>query len=87
MTKVRHVLTDLFEELALTFGGLSFVYEIPDDAIWSFIQSADALRRRAFRRLDGTETPSLGRDWDPHPAIQEFLLKIRKEGNEVMPLE
>jgi hypothetical protein len=83
--EARAVIDDLFEEEALIIGGLVALHSIEDEVIWRLIRSLDAIRRKALRRLededptdDDTSEPSeVTRR--PHPAIQEFLLKLRRD--------
>ena len=82
--EARAVIDDLFEEEALIIGGLVALHSIEDEVIWRLIRSLDAIRRKALRRLaddptdDDTSEPSEA-NHRPHPAIQEFLLKLRRD--------
>jgi hypothetical protein len=87
MTETRQMLTDIFEEIALIIGGLEHCYEIPDDAIWTLIRSIDAVRLRAVKRLNGVESTGPTKRLVPNPAIEEFILKNRKQGNDATPPE
>ena len=83
--EARAIINDLFEQEALIIGGLEALHAIEDEVIWRLIRSLDAIRRKALRRLadedptdDDTSEPSeVNRR--PHPAIQEFLLKLRRD--------
>ena len=83
--EARAVIDDLFEEEALIIGGLVALHAIEDEVIWRLIRSLDAIRRKALRRLadedprddDTSETSEA--NLRPHPAIQEFLLKLRRD--------
>jgi hypothetical protein len=83
--EARAVIDDLFEEEALIIGGLVALHSIEDEVIWRLIRSLDAIRRKALRRLadeeptddDTSEPGEINRR--PHPAIQEFLLKLRRD--------
>ena len=81
--EVRQMLDDLFTEEALILGGLAAFYQPEDDFIWRLVKNLDALRTRFLRRIDGisaradavfSRRPNL----KPHPAIQEFLGKLRR---------
>ena len=83
--EARAVIDDLFEEEALIIGGLVALHSIEDEVIWRLIRSLGAIRRKALRRLadedptdDDTSEPSEA-NHRPHPAIQEFLLKLRRD--------
>jgi len=83
-SEVKMLIRDLFEEEALALGGLVAVYEIEDDLVWPLIRTLAVTRRRVLRRL------AAGRSEDnrrtrrpaskPHPAIEEFLIRLREEG-------
>jgi len=81
--EVKNLVDDLFEEEALLVGGLAAVHGMGDDLVWRLMKSLDAIRRKVLRRLGDTgpddvcgmqpERPHL----KPHPAVEEFLLKLR----------
>ena len=83
-SEVKALIRDLFEEEALALGGLVAVYEIEDDVVWPLVRTLAVTRRRVLRRLDAgrseddrrTDSPAL----TPHPAIEEFLIRLREEG-------
>jgi len=70
----KEIIRDLFEEEALVIGGLLVVHEVDDDFVWRLIRSLDAIRLKSLSRLETAE-PDLG--VDPHPAIEEFLRRLR----------
>lgn len=82
--EVKALINDLFEEEALVIGGLVAVYEMDDDLVWRLVKNLDVIRRRILRRLEdkvpaeeeasATRRPIL----KPHPAIEEFLLALRR---------
>ena len=82
-TKARQIINDLFEEEALVIGGLVAVHRLDDDLVWRLVKNLDVIRGKALRRIeakgdggngDATTRPSL----KPHPAIEDFLLAIRR---------
>lgn len=81
--EAKALINGLFEEEALTLGGLVFIYDIDDDVIWSLIQSYDSIRRRAIKRLDNLLdeksplSPEKPLNLSPHPAIEDFLERVR----------
>ena len=81
---VRDLVRELFEEEALALGGLVAIHEVDDDLIWRLVRNMDAVRRRVFRRLDDKDPDSEEdrtagpRDLKPHPAIEDFLLTLRR---------
>ena len=82
--EVKQLIDDLFEEEALLLGGLAAVHGLDDDFIWRFIKNLDVIRDNALRSLDDrnptrTEvSPTVGLNLKPHPAIEDFLLKLRR---------
>jgi hypothetical protein len=84
-TEARELIDDLFEEEALALGGLVVLHEVDDQLVWRLVRNMDAVRGKALRRLEEKEP----RDRDrgslaeplprPHPAIEEFLRKLREE--------
>lgn len=82
---MRQVFDEMFEKMALMMGGLVAVGEVGDALAWKLIRALDATRRRAMRRLEERRTSkaSVGGvrsvDVRPHPAIEEFLGRLRRE--------
>ena len=80
----RRLINDLFEEEALIIGGLVAVHRLDDDLVWRLVKNLDVIRGKALRRIEAREDgggnggatarPSL----KPHPAIEDFLLAIRR---------
>ena len=83
--EARELVDAIFEEEALVIGGLVAVDDIEDDLVWRLVRSLDAIRRKALRSLEDREPATSraacgdGINLAPHPAIEEFLLKIRSE--------
>jgi hypothetical protein len=83
--EARNLILDLFEEEALVIGGLAAFYDVEDDLIWRLVRSLDTIRARVLRRLDARGPAEADRltagqaNLKPHPAIQDFLLKLRRE--------
>lgn len=82
--EAKQLIDDVFEEEALVLGGMVAVHEIEDDLVWKLVKNLDLIRRKYIRRLEeqasdevnrGSAKPSALR---PHPAIEEFLLSMRK---------
>lgn len=81
--EARELITDLFEEEALVIGGLVAVHKVDDDLVWRLVKSLDVIRGKILRRLEDNELPDdasvpLRRPLKPHPAIEDFLLSLRK---------
>ncbi len=82
--QTRKLVTEAFEDTALVLGGLVAVHRVDDDFVWRFVKGLDAVWSKAFRRIDERDK---GADADtgdgecclrPHPAIEDFLLKLRR---------
>lgn len=82
--EARRLIADVFEEAALVLGGLLAVRRAEDDFVWRFVKSLDVIRRKAVRRIDecdagpGAEASRPESHLRPHPAIEDFLLKVRR---------
>ena len=82
--EVRELITDLFEEEALLIGGLIAVHKVDDDLVWRLIKNLDVIRGKILRRLEDNELPGDAAvpprrpNLKPHPAIEDFLLSLRK---------
>ena len=83
-TEVRELINDLFEQQGLVIGGLVAVHKVDDDLVWRLIRNIDGIRRKFLRRLE-EKTPddegggtSQRTELKPHPAIEEFLLSVRR---------
>jgi len=80
----KELILDLFEEEALVIGGLAAVHKVPDDVVWRLIKNIDVIRRKVLRRLED-KAPEEGDggvpkrpNLKPHPAIEDFLLSLRR---------
>jgi hypothetical protein len=82
--EVKTLILDLFREEALILGGLVAVHEVEDDMVWKLVRNLDAIRRKTLRRLEDNDPESEGSvppkrpNIRPHPAIEQFLLGLRK---------
>jgi hypothetical protein len=83
--EARELIDDLFEEEALALGGLVALHGVDDQLVWRLVRNMDALRGKALRWLEekaprapGRASPEERRP-TPHPAIEEFLRKLRGE--------
>ena len=83
-TDTRRLLAEVFEETALVLGGLVAVHRVDDDFVWRFVKGLDAVCSKAFRRVDQRDSAADADTADaesrlrPHPAIEDFLLKLRR---------
>ncbi len=81
---VRELINDLFEEEALVIGGLVAVHEVDDDLVWRLVKNLDVIRGKVLRRLedkDGSAGAGVSvrrTDLKPHPAVEDFLLSLRR---------
>ncbi len=82
--EAREMINDLFEEEALVIGGLVAVHEVDDDLVWRLIKNLDVIRGKVLRRLedrtlaDEDRPPVRRPNLKPHPAIEDFLLSLRR---------
>ncbi len=82
--EVKDLILDLFEEEALVIGGLVAVHKVEDDVIWRLVKNIDVIRRKVLRRLEdkapeeGDGSPPKRPNLKPHPAIEDFLLSLRR---------
>lgn len=82
--EARELINDLFEEEALVIGGLVAVHEMDDDLVWRLVKNLDVIRGKALRRLEGKDAeeepraPARRPNLKPHPAIEDFLLTLRR---------
>jgi hypothetical protein len=78
----RDFVTEIFEETALVLGGIVAVCPIDDEVVWRLVSALDALHSRVLRRIaaqnhiGASPAPPAVRS-EPHPAIEEFLRKVR----------
>ena len=81
----RSVIDDLCEEEALVLGGLVAVHDVEDDFVWRLMRGLDTIRGKVLQRIErqGPSTGGRGEGFNPalrpHPAIEEFLRKLRAE--------
>lgn len=82
--EVKELIADLFEQQALVIGGLVAIHKVEDDVIWRLIRNLDVIRRRFLKRLEDKDPgddgggPPKRPNLKPHPAIEDFLLAIRR---------
>lgn len=82
--EARDLINDLFEEEALVIGGLIAVHDVHDDFIWRLVRNLDVIRGKVLRRLEDRTQPDVEEaqaghnKLKPHPAIEDFLLKVRR---------
>jgi hypothetical protein len=83
--EARDLINDLFEEEALVIGGLVAVHKLDDDLVWRLIKNLDVIRMRTLRRLNDEPADDEAKSWyrrpnlKPHPAIEDFLLSLRRD--------
>ena len=77
------LVNDLFEEEALIIGGLVAVHEMDDDLVWRLMKHLAVIRGKVLRRLEDQapadeNTPPRRPTLTPHPAVEDFLLALRR---------
>ena len=86
-SEILTLVDDLFEEEALAIGGLVELEGIPDQVVTRLFQCLSATREKTLRRIEGparrhaTQVGRRPRNGEPHPAIEEFLAKLGRNGN------
>ena len=80
--EVEVLIRDLFEEQALALGGLVAIHDIENDLVWRLVRNMDVIREKIFRRLENSQyadedIPRGEAQLEPHPAIEEFLARLR----------
>jgi hypothetical protein len=82
--EAKKLIHDLFEEEALVIGGLLALHDVDDDLVWRLVRNLDVIRAKVLRRLEAVD-PGRGADPEaapprvrPHPAIEDFLLRLRR---------
>ncbi len=82
---VEQLLTDLYEHQALLLVGLVTSRRPPDGLTWDLARILDASLRRTRRQLAAWQNRGPGAAQDraaaPHPAIAEFLRRLRTAEN------
>jgi hypothetical protein len=83
-SEARKLVHELLEEEALVIGGLVALHGVEDEFVWQLFRGLDEIRGRYLARLTGEDsvdeepvTPSHRRS-RPHPAIEEFLARLRR---------
>lgn len=82
--KARDLVLDLFEEEALVIGGLAAVHDLDDDLVWRLMRNLDVIMDKSLRRLESSDAAGASHPKGeslkvtPHPAIEDFLLKLRR---------
>ena len=79
---VSEPVNDLCEEMALAIGGMAAVHDLDDELVWSLINRLEMTRSKILHRLSNRDSadqdqPGMGSVFRPHPAIEDFLLKLR----------
>ena len=82
--QVRQLLTEVFEHQALQLAGLAADGDLTDELTWQLVRVLDDSHRRAARRLRaitrGLAIRATVVEATPHPAISEFLRRLRSGG-------
>jgi len=81
--EVKEMLDELLEEQTLLIGGMVAVHQVEDDFIWKLMKSFDHIRDRFLRRIEDLSDEPLPANMKiklaPHPAIEHFLLKLKRQ--------
>ena len=80
----KQLVQQLLEEEALAVGGLLAVHDVDDEFVWQLFQALDSIGEKYLAEVSGgvsndlTPTPGGARKTQPHPAVAEFLARIRR---------
>lgn len=80
--EVQALIREVFEEEALLVGGLVAAHPVEDEFVWRLMRNLDALRRRILAAIGAPDRPSHPqepRGVAPHPAVEEFLARLRRD--------
>ncbi|MCK6470851.1 MAG: hypothetical protein L6R28_03815 [Planctomycetes bacterium] len=83
-SEVQELLNELFEQQALSLGGLVALHGLDDELVWRLVKNLDVIRSRFMRRIRvkrrnrADDTALLRPCARPHPAIQHFLSRLRR---------
>lgn len=83
-SEVQELLNELFEQQALSLGGLVALHGLDDELVWRLVKNLDVVRTRFLRRVTARsrkragDTALLRPCARPHPAIQHFLSRLRR---------
>jgi len=81
--EVRRLLDDLLEDLVLSLGGIFVLFEVEDEVVRRVARLFDAVRIRFLAKISSAEgarqTERAQYGLLPHPAVEEFLRKIRED--------
>lgn len=79
--EVKLLINDIFEEEALIIGGMAVIKKIEDDNVVRIIRNFDLLRNKFLQKIDAqSQSPEemyLKDNQRLHPAIQEFIKKLK----------
>ncbi len=81
--QVKRIILDMFREEALLLSGLFTAYEVPDDFIWRVMKNLEILAQNTMRQIDNQHQSAdtqihSRRTGSPHPAVAEFLSKLKR---------
>ena len=80
----KQLVQQLLEEEALAIGGLLAVHEVDDEFVWQLFQSLDSIGEKYLAIPGADALNGLSKSFDtprkaqPHPAVAEFLARIRR---------
>jgi len=83
---IRKLLEDTFSEIAMVLGGIFVVHDVADEAVRQIMKHLDITHENALSKLDGmglkaSEPNHSGHSYEHHPAVETFLLKLKKHGH------
>ncbi len=81
--KAKSLVLRIFEEEGLVIGGLAAINKFDDGLLWRLMRNMDAILGKSLASIDNDNNrnsayPKRGSNVRPHPAIEEFLAKIKR---------
>lgn len=74
--EARRIVNRVFEEEALAVAGMAAIRELGDEQVWQLMRHMDLIRKRALGWIDDLAPDGI--EGEPHPAITEFLGKVKE---------
>jgi len=81
--KAKSLVLRIFEEEGLVIGGLAAINKFDDELLWRLMRNMDAILGKSLASINDNDKPSRVQpkrfsNVRPHPAIEEFLAKIKR---------
>ena len=82
--EAQRLVTDQFEDVALTFGGMVARQQVDDELVWELARTLARAWQRIMAGIDGhsnsdSYTENAGMRTEAHPAIDGLVRALRQE--------